>query len=83
MDMDTETENEIIQTIVTNTNYTEEKAKQLLQEADGNYKKVIRDFILSPPKKSINQQIYSQMRHRLDESMREYTERKEKENLTN
>ena len=68
----------IIQTIVSNTNYTEEKAKQLLQEANGNYKKVIRDFILSPPKKSINQQIYSQMRHRLDESMREYTERKEK-----
>jgi hypothetical protein len=75
--MDNETENEIIQAIVSNTNYPEEKAKQLLQEANGNYQKVIRDFILSPPKKSINQQIYSQMRHRLDESMREYTEKKE------
>jgi hypothetical protein len=73
----------IIQSIVSTTNYTEEKAKQLLEEANGNYKKVIRDFIVNPPKKSINQQIYTQMRLRLDESMRGYTERKEKKESSN
>jgi len=67
----------IIQSIIDKTNYSREEAGQKFAEANGDYKKVLRDFLISPPKKSINQQIYTQMRLRLDESMRDYNERKE------
>jgi hypothetical protein len=67
----------IIQSIIDKTNYSREEAGQKFAEANGDYKKVLRDFLICPPKKSINQQIYTQMRLKLDESMRDYNERKE------
>jgi hypothetical protein len=77
--------NENIYIIMRQTDYNFEKAKEKLIEQNYDHLKVIKDFLGVKEKKptvlnSKNQEIYRQIRHKLDSSMREYNERKEKEN---
>ena len=75
---------EDIQIILGQTNYDFETAKQKLEECNYDYLMVIKRYIgvtekNDPLVKSVNQEIYKQIRHKLDTSMRDYNERKEKE----
>lgn len=69
---------EIIKKIMNQTNYTEEIAKKKLEEFNYDFMKVLKDYMgISEKKennavKSINQEIYKQIRHNLDSSMAEY-----------
>jgi gas vesicle protein len=73
-----ELKEEHIKSIMVQTNYTKEQSLQKLLEHNGNYIDVIKEYMGIPiqqkPKqiKSINQEIYSQIRRELDNSMREY-----------
>ena len=74
---------ENIQLILRQTDYTEEQAKEKLQEYNNDPLKVIRVYLgitekKALPVKSVNQEIYKQMRYRLDGAMREYKERVER-----
>lgn len=71
-----------IQIIMRQTNYTYDESKQKLQDYQYNEIKVIRAFMGIPdkkerPVKSINQEIYRQIRYKLDASMSEYNKKKE------
>jgi len=75
---------EKIQIILRQTDYAQDKAKEKLLEFNGDHLEVIRSFLgiskkKSEPIKSVNQEIYRQIRHKLDGSMREYNDRKERE----
>ena len=68
--------------VLTQTNYTKEEAINKLQLYNGDYMKVIREFMGLPEKKetkikvkSVNQEIFRQIRHKLDESMQEYRDK--------
>jgi hypothetical protein len=67
--------------VLTQTNYTEEEAIIKLKLHNGDYMKVIREFMGIPEKKteikskSLNQEIYRQIRHRLDATMQEYRDK--------
>jgi hypothetical protein len=73
---------EKIKKIMIHTNYTEEEAKEKLNEFDDDYLKVIRNYLNLPEKStsstststSLNQAIFRKLRYKLDESMREYRE---------
>jgi hypothetical protein len=72
-----------IQLILRQTDYTEEQAKEKLIEYDNDPIKVIRAYLgvtekKALPVKSVNQEIYKQLRYKLDSAMREYHERVEK-----
>jgi hypothetical protein len=74
---------ENIQLILRQTNYTEEQAKQKLIEHNNDTMKVIREYLgiaekKALPVKSVNQEIYKQLRYRLDETMRDYHTRVER-----
>lgn len=61
---------ELIEIITRQTNYTREIAKQKLQEFNNDHLLVIKDYLGIPikksePIKSINQEIYKQMRNNL------------------
>lgn len=64
--------------VLSQTAYTREEAINKLQMHNGDYMKVIREFMGIPEKKqeskvkSLNQEIYKQIRHKLDSSMQEY-----------
>ena len=78
---------EKVQIILRQTEYTEEQAIQKLKEKNNNPILVIKEYMgiqekPKPPIQSINQEIYKQIRGKLDGAMREYTERKEKEEKT-
>ena len=67
--------------ILRQTDYTEEKAREKLQSFNYDYILVIKDFLGIAEKKapkivSVNQEIYKQLRYKMDSSMREYTEKK-------
>jgi len=70
-----------VKSVLSQTNYTEDEARFHLQQHNGDYMKVIRIFMGLPEKqesikmKSVNQEIFRQMRIRLDESSREYREK--------
>ena len=71
-----------IQLIMRQTNYTEDEAYRQLQLCDNNPIKVIKLYLgitekKDPPVKSINQEIYKQLRHKLDTSMKEYNSKQE------
>ena len=73
-----------IQIIMRQTDYDFETAKQKLEECNYDYLIVIKKYIgvaekNEPQVSSVNQEIYKQIRHKLDASMREYNKRKEKE----
>jgi hypothetical protein len=73
--------NEHIKKVMTQTNYTEEEAKEKLRLFNCDYMRVIKDYMGIPEKKeenkvkSVNQEIYRQLRTKLDSSMKEYREK--------
>jgi len=75
-------ENEKIQIVIRQTNYSEEEVREKLKEYSNDYIRIIKDYIGAPEKTpkaktsvSINQEIYKQIRYRLDSSMRDYQQR--------
>ena len=74
---------ENVQIIMRQTDYTEEIAKEKLKEFNYDHIAVIKSYLGVPdkkaaPVKSVNQEIYKQLRYRLDSNMRNYQERAEK-----
>jgi hypothetical protein len=75
---------EKIQIIMRQTDYNEETVKEKLTEFNYDYLAVIKAFLgitekTEQPVKNINQEIYRQIRYKLDANMREYNQRKEAE----
>jgi hypothetical protein len=71
-----------VQIILRQTDYSEEMAREKLKEANFDHILVIKSFLgiaekKAPPIKSVNQEIYRQLRYKLDSSMREYNIKKE------
>ena len=70
-----------VKTVMSQTNYTEEQALEKLKLFNCDYMRVIRDYMGIPEKKqtekvkSANQEIYRQIRTRLDSTMKEYREK--------
>ena len=74
---------ENVQIVMRQTDYTEEVAKEKLKEFNYDHIAVIKSYLgvtdkKAAPVKSVNQEIYKQLRHRLDSNMRNYQERVEK-----
>jgi hypothetical protein len=63
------------------TNYSEDVAREKLKECNNDFMKVLKDYMGIPEKKintqmkSINQEIYKQIRHSLDQTMKEYRDK--------
>ena len=75
---------EKIEMILRQTDYTEDEAKNKLKEFNYDHIQVIKSYLgitekKAPPIKTVNQEIYKQLRHRLDSNMREYNLRKERD----
>jgi hypothetical protein len=72
---------DLVKKVLAQTDYTEEKALAKLEEFNYELMRVLKDYMGIPEKKtdtkikSINQEIYKQIRHSLDSSMREYREK--------
>ena len=82
--IDNEQMKEKIEIIMRQTDYDEEKSKEKLIEFNCDHIAVIKSFLgitekKELPVKNINQEIYKQIRYRLDSNMREYNKRKESE----
>ena len=74
---------EKVQMILRQTNYTDEQAREKLKEHSFNEIDVIKTYLgiskkSSPHVTSINQEIYKQIRYKLDSNMRDYQKRVEK-----
>jgi len=72
---------ESIQIILRQTNYTENEANDKLKEHNYDYMMVIKDYLgitekKALPIKSVNQEIYKQMRYKLNSDMNDYIKRK-------
>ncbi len=73
--------NKHIKNIMTQTNYTEEETKEKLRLFNGDYMRVIKHYMGIPEKKenrkvkSVNQEIFRQIRTTLDSSMKEYRDK--------
>jgi hypothetical protein len=73
--------NDPIKKIISHTNYTEQEAKDKLQQFNGDCLRVIRDYMGIPEKKentkvkSLNQEIFRQIRLTLDNSMKDYRDK--------
>jgi hypothetical protein len=84
---------EKINKIMAQTTYTYDEAKEKLNYFEGDFMKVLKDYmgIKCEPSnknakiKSVNQEIYRQIRHTLDNSMKEYREKNplDMEQITN
>lgn len=67
--------------IMAQTNYTKEEATNKLKLFNNDYIKVIKDYMNIPEKnkeekvKSVNQEIFKQIRINLDNSMKDYREK--------
>lgn len=71
-----------INIIARQTDYDNEIAYKKLQEADGDHIKVIKNYMgitekKAPTIKSVNQEIYRQLRHKMDDSLREYNKKQQ------
>lgn len=68
-----------VKMVMSQTTYTKEEANEKLKFFNYDYIKVIKDFMKIPEKKievkTVNQEIYKQIRHTLDDSMRKYNEK--------
>ena len=70
-----------IKKVMSHTNYTEEEAMEKLKLFNCDYIRVIKDYMGIPEKKeekkvkSVNQEIYRQLRTKLDSSMKQYREK--------
>lgn len=77
--MEVLSEDEKIQVIQRQTNYTLDECKLYLKQHNENHIDVIKQFmgIVVKPQviKSVNQEIYKQMRYKLDTSMKEYNDK--------
>lgn len=81
--VETDKIDENVQLIMRQTDYTEDIAKEKLKEFNYDHIAVIKSYLgvtdkKAAPVKSVNQEIYKQLRHRLDSNMRNYQERVEK-----
>ena len=83
--MDKLVNKEHIKIIVSQTNYTEEKAKEKLDKWNGDYMNVIREYLnpnFNIPKKEkdipVNQKIMSEIRNFMDDINREAFKKKNK-----
>lgn len=81
--VETDQIHEKIEIILRQTDYTEEKALEKLKENNFDEIKTIKAFFnieekKPGPIKSINQEIYKQLRYKLDSNMRDYNERVER-----
>jgi hypothetical protein len=84
MEIQEESKEYKIQLILRQTDYTEEEALAKLLECNEDAMLVIKKFLGIPDKKqtqvsSVNQEIYKQLRYKLDSSMREYQSKKDSE----
>jgi hypothetical protein len=75
---------EKVEMILRQTNYTEEEAKNKLKEFNYDNIQVVKSYLgitekKAPPIKTVNQEIYKQIRYKLDSTMREYNLRKERD----
>ena len=76
-----ERQEKYVKHIMSQTNYDEETAKSKLQEFNGDFMQVLKDYMGIPVKKetnkftSVNQEIYKQIRHSLDQTMKDYREK--------
>ena len=73
---------EKIQLILRQTDYNEITAREKLLENDEDPIKVIKKYMgieieKNKPKKSINQEIYRQLRNKLDDSIRDFNKKQE------
>ena len=73
---------EKINIIMRQTDYTEEIAKQKMKECDNDHIKVIKNYFgitekINSKPKSINQEIYKQIRTKLDASIVDYNKKQE------
>jgi hypothetical protein len=70
-----------IDIILRQTNYSKEEAREKLLEYNGDYIAVIKAYMgvkkNTASVKSVNQEIYKQLRYKLDSAMRDYTLRKD------
>lgn len=78
--VETEEINNKIQQILRQTNFSQEEAREKLKEYDFNEILVIKSYFGIVDKKnedikSVNQEIYKQLRFKLDSAMRDYNER--------
>jgi hypothetical protein len=77
--MEVLSEDEKIQIIQRQTNYTLDECNLYLKQHNGNHIDVIKQFmgiVVKPTViKSVNQEIYKQMRYKLDTSMKEYNDK--------
>jgi hypothetical protein len=76
-------EEKVVQLILRQTDYTEEIAREKLLENNYDPILVIKKYMgleqqKQEPIKSVNQEIYKQLRYKLDSSMREYSSKKDK-----
>ena len=73
--------NDLVKKVMAQTDYTEDKAATKLQEFNYDLMRVLKDYMGIPEKtadtkiKSVNQEIYRQIRYSLDSSMKEYREK--------
>ena len=80
---DFEFDQNTIKKIMAQTTYNEEEAKEKLRYFQGDFMKVLKDYMgikvesntSSKKVKSINQEIYRQIRYTLDTSMKEYRDK--------
>ena len=72
--------NKHVKNVMSQTNYTEEQAIEKLKLFSCDYMRVIKDYMGIPEKKkernvkSVNQEIFRQIRTKLDNTMKEYRE---------
>jgi hypothetical protein len=72
-----------IQKILRQTDYTEEQAREKLKNNDNCEIKTIKEYLGIPERKdskiiSVNQEIYKQLRHKLNADMSDYNNRVDK-----
>ena len=67
--------------IMSQTNYNETVAREKLKECNNDFMKVLKDYMGIPDKKantqikSVNQEIYRQIRYSLDQTMKDYRDK--------
>ena len=75
-----ETKPDIVGFVMRQTGYTEEEALKKLEEFDNDKEKVVDDYLNIGVKvnnmKSVNQEIYKEIRTLMDDTIRGYEERK-------
>jgi len=68
--------------VIRQTNYAPETAREKLLLANMDHIKVIKEYCgitekKAPPVKSLQQQIYKEIRHRLDDSVRDFNKKQD------